>query len=507
SLMAGLVDGLVAKAQAQTSVQPRNLVAILYNGGPTRWAFDNFLKPHGSADAFINNPCVSNYISTTGYEKNNAATSYQVEPVDITFGATQKRSIYLAPLWNRTIPAYSNGQIVFIPMSSLLDNAMIIRGVHMQVDIGHGTGPTLVTHPVSTLPSISGLVADQSNRPLSAVGIGDGYGYNLSDAQTGAFYSSKGTGISLLRSGGTPLPDVLDSFTNGTAVNKSKLASLRSSMNDALLEMSQYASSGKPGADALYKMRNSAENMFYRSFGDLTAVYDALYTKYDNLEQQSAISALPNLIPSNIASVAANDYNAGNDLPSQFAVAEFLLMNDLSSSITMTAGSNTKIGGLFNYADEHEQDDRQVSVITANFRYRALAAMIYELRRSLGAARWENTVVEVSAEYDRSPRKDMTGSDHAPEANTMSVFSGAIKQPLFIGNIAVQSRDGDYTGTWGAAAPVAGFADTPTIVTNENVASTLCSLLNVTSPFRAASLISTGSTGIVSLAEEPKNVA
>ena len=133
--------------------------------------------------------------------------------------------------------------------------------------------------------------------------------------------------------------------------------------------------------------------------------------------------------------------------------------------------------------------------------------MLYEFRRALGPQLWEQTVVEVSAEYDRSPRDDQTGSDHAPDSNTVTLFSGAIKEPLFMGNIKVNARDSMTTkGTWGATAPARTDFANELIVTNEHVASSVAKLLGVESPSRKPSLIEVTSTGVVSLMEAPKNV-
>jgi hypothetical protein len=504
-LYQSLVDGLISKAQAAEGLTtPRNYVGIFFPGGPTRWIWDGFLTPNGN-DAFMRNRSVNNRLTVNSYSGDNSAAEHVSEAVNLPSG----KVIHLPPLWNRDIPTVGGG---WVAMNSLLSNALIMRGVHMQVDIGHLEGPARVPRPSVAGPSLSGLVADASTAPIPAIGLAPhDYSKNLSEPKLGGFKSERGTGVTLVTGlGRDALSKILDPFRNtdtNVQANATKLKQMQqSAIRAAMTELGSYAKSAKPGADSLYRSHDRALQLFERSFGDLQAQMTALTAKYTDLERRCA-AAIPNIIPA----TGTGAYNIALvpntiGLASQFAVAEFLLKNGLSSSIVMTGPGSVSFAGLQNFNDEHDAPDRQASLICHSYQFRVLAALIHELRNALGPSLWTETVVHVSAEYDRSPRDDMGGSDHAPESNSMSLFSGAIKEPLFIGNIKVDGRPGGtYKGTWGAAAPVLTDAGTRTI-TNEAAAASIASLLRVKPPVRSDSVISISDSGVHSLAEKPKNV-
>ncbi len=500
----GIADGLIASAQAQTAMQARNYVCVLYGGAPTRWVFDNFLTPNGPADGFIKNKSVNNWLTEDYYSADSTKATYKADRIDLSDG----RVIYLPPVWNADIPVFGGGTM---KMKDLLDNTMIIRGVNMQVDIGHRVGPARVPRPILSGPSISGMVADASSAPIQAVGTAY-YGFNHCDPVNGRAYSSeKGTGVTLINGMSDAIGKVMSSFQNTDSqvlANLSKMNNLSPLIKAALDDLAVYAKSSKPGADVLFKTRDNAEALFKRSFGNLTAVYNGLVAKYADLERRVAQLTVPNILPAtgiapyNIASTGFSTL-----LPGQFAVAEFLLTNGLSSTITI-GGDDARVAGLMSYNDEHSSTalNRQGSLICHTHQFRALTTMIAELKRALGPQLWEQTVVEVSAEFDRAPLDNGLGSDHAPEANTMTIMSGAIKKPVFIGNITVDGRGAGYTGTYGKSAPVRTDFASGIVVTNEHVASTVSTVVGTKSPVRAPSLVSIGSSGVKSLAEDPKNI-
>lgn len=497
----GLADGLIASVQAQGILQPRNFICILFPGAPTRWVWDNYLQPNGSADGFIRNASVNNWITEDSYSADNTKVTYKSDRIDLPDG----RVIHLPTLWTQDIPVVGGGRV---KMTELLNNAMLMRGINMQVDIGHKFGPTRVPRPISSGPSISGNVADRARTPIQAVGTSV-YNQNFGDPSIGAYKSNAGTGITLVRGINDPLGQIMSAFTNTDSqviAKMPKYDSISPLVKSALDDLAIYAKSSKPGADALFKSRSNAEDMFKKSYGNLTDAFNQLYTKYRDLERRSGQMAMPNILPTvGTGTYSISSTNTFTGLASQFAVAEFLLKNGLSSTITM-GGESPRVAGLSNNNDEHDQSDRQRSLICHSFQFRALASMIYELKRSLGPTLWEQTVVEVSAEFERSPTNDQSGSDHEPEANAVTVFSGAIQKPIFIGNIRVQGRGGVYTGTYGLAAPVKTDFASALVVTNEHAASTVSTIIGVESPVRSPSLVRETSSGFVSLAEDPKNV-
>jgi hypothetical protein len=514
----GIVDSLIREAQAQGAIQPRNYVCVLFGGAPTQWVW-NFLRPRGDLDPFIGNFSMKNRLTENYYSGDNSKTEYVVMPITLPNGQV----IHLPPLWASQLPTRNGGSI---PMSEITQNMIMFRGVNMQVDIGHQIGPSRVPGPIPSEPTLSGLVAEASNTPIPAIGT-SGFSYQtpFADPKLYAYKSGKGVGIILLRGTGDGINKILSPFSNTdpvvTAQHLQKLQSqiIEQKIQVAMQELGDYSRSGKPGSEVLYTMRSKAEELFKRTFGNLSTIYTDLELKYKTIANRCGTESIANIIPPS----GAGSYNAtlGGDtgIAGQFALAEFLLKEGLSSTVTIS-GSNVGVNGIGNLNDEHGQaagphgHDRQNSLICHSFQFRCVAAMIQELKTALGPTIWENTVVEVGAEYDRSPRDTVStsspyyGSDHAPESNTLTIFSGAIQQPLFRGNIKVNGRESStYKGTWGAAAPVNTNFGNNIIVTNEHVASSVAKLLRIESPARAPSLIEVDANGsITSQTEDPRNV-
>ena len=503
-LMRSLVDGLIGSAQAAGQPALKNYVSILQPGAPPRWLWDGFLNPGN--ESISPNPCVQTMLSEDLYSGDSTKVKYVAEPVTLPGGGT----IYLPPLWNRNMPTSSGS---FVPVNALLGNTMLIRGIDMQADLGHEIGPAKVLWPLDGVASLTGLVGDASSTTIPVVGMMGQHNY--ADPKELGYKSLSGTAPALVNDYSDPLSAILSSFINtdsnvtqGLSRFNSKTA-LTAAMKSAMDELSTYAKSSLPGADVLYKSRANAEQLFMRAFGDLKAQFQSLHMKYLGIVSACAQSAIPSIIPS-----TGTAYGLGStfssELAPQFAIAEYLITNGFSSAISMCTSYSCSVGGIANFHDEHENDglDRQKSVICHSFEYLSIAAMIYELKAALQAkGLWENTVIHLTGEFNRTPRSDGKGSDHASSANAMTIVSGAITKPIFIGNIASDSSNSYYQGTWGSAAPVSTSTGTR-IITNDACASTVATLLGIQSPVRAVPLVSLDASGVgvTSLAEAPKNV-
>jgi len=512
-LTRGIVDGLIRQAQAQSSIEPRNFVSILYSGAPPQWVW-NFLRPNGDADSFIGNFSLKNSLTEDFYSGDSSKTQYRVVPVALPNG----QIIHLPPLWQCQIPLSGGGSR---PMIDLATNMMMFRGCNMQIDAGHFLGQALVVRPDRNGPSLTGLVADSSSKLLPALGLSPNGGGGVAAPRRRTYKSKTGTGIILLEDPNDGLNQILSPFRNTDPVvtqayidklNEAGPNGMKQKMKKAMEELADYARSRKPGSDALFQMRSKAESLFQQSFGNLTEEYTGLLLKYENLAKRCA-EPVPFIIPSGGISPYNLTKSGASGLAGQFAIAEFMLKQGLSSSITMT-GTAPRVNGFAPRNDEHYSanpllhTDRQKSVIGFSYQFRVLAAMLEEFRRSLGPALWQETVVMVGAEYDRSPNNDRSGSDHAPGSNTLSIFSGAINQPFFKGNIKVNgSPNPRYPGTWGNGAPVNTNFAQGIRITNDHVASTVAQLLRVESPTRAPSLININNNGVItSHLGDPENV-
>jgi hypothetical protein len=133
-----------------------------------------------------------------------------------------------------------------------------------------------------------------------------------------------------------------------------------------------------------------------------------------------------------------------------------------------------------------------LSLLGTSLYFRAMGSCLTELIDQIRATTISNrsvfdeTVIHLAAEFDRSPRPDGSGSDHGWRGNTASIFCGAIDQPMILGNIynvGDPYRDTgsqEEIGTWGAAAPVRGLKKRA--MNLGNVLSSLAMLTRVASP-------------------------
>jgi hypothetical protein len=504
-LVRSLADGIIGKACASGPAPLKNYVSILQPGAPTRWMFDGFLSPND--EPISPNPCVNTLLTEDAYSADSSKVKYAAEPVILPDGST----IHLPPIWNRNMPTTSGA----VPVSALLNNALIVRGVDMQADLGHEIGPAKVLWPIDGEASLTGLVGDASSAAIPVVGLMGAHNY--ADPRELGYRSLKGTGPTLVNDYSDPLSQVLSAFINTDPAVTGNLgrftsdAMVTSAMQAAMGELATFAKSSLPGADVLYKNRDRAETLFKTTFGDLSGQFKTLSAKYYGLVQACAQTPVPFILPQGQegSGYYLKTGAFSSELAAQFAITEYLLVNGLTSTISMCTWNFSQVGGIVNQHDEHGNDglDRQRSLICHSFEFLSIAALINELRSVLGDDVWSRTVVQLTGEFNRSPRSDGKGSDHSPAANAMTIVSGAIKKPLFIGNITTESNNSFYKGTSGTAAPVKTDWGNQ-IVTNDTCASTVATLLGIDSPVRAKSLVSIDASGVgvKSLAEPPKNV-
>jgi hypothetical protein len=273
-------------------------------------------------------------------------------------------------------------------------------------------------------------------------------------------------------------------------------------VNAAMDRLGAYAKSSMPGASVLYDSRSKAEMLFKTNLQLAIDDFNATYARYNDLAARCG-ERIANIIPF--------DGRSGGLGAEGFAAAEVLLRQGLSSTITFgMGGAAWGCHGKLNYNDEHDNGGgapRGTSLLVHSHQFRCVAAWLYEFRRALGPTLFNETLVHVSSEYGRSPVHNGNGSDHAPGATSMTLFSGAIKKPIFIGNTLINSGGNQYIGTWGTGAETR-IEGTPIYITKKNVGNAVADVLRVsrvTTTDKAPFTLQNES--VVNLSDEgPKNV-
>lgn len=536
-LIAGLSQGIISRARAQAlapGILPRNYIYIALNGGPPRWVFDLPLVPY-KLESIIPNPhLITKFQSPT-------SGAYVTAP--ISRGGVTLNMPYL---WTQNIPTVGGGTA---PMANLLQNMLMIRGVSMGSD-GHSNNQLKQTRPVPDSPSLDGAVADISNKQIPAVG--------LSGGTIGAYLSAKGIGIA--SSGGlsatqlnrilSPFDQSADGISQGFLNNET---TLQATVNAALDKIALYAKSSAPGAENLFAVRSKSEELLKKGVSNLGTSYQSLVDKYttllnaviaspvsgvhdvrldiDSLSRKTngtvaytSITANSSLGPGADSRKIINSSTTLIGIAQNFAVTEYLITNGYSSSVNFgftspqnlnfdnVLGLNNQISattnGIFGF-DEHF-GGAFTSLIINSFTYRALAACLNELVNQLKSkGLFDETVIQLGSEFSRCPGKDGSGSEHGWVAGCTSLYSGAIKAPMVLGNVLLDGGSSavgtQFPGTWGAGANI-NVDGANQYLSIGHMTSTVAELLRVSPPMKnSGSLIKEVGSSIVPLVEYARN--
>lgn len=521
TLLSGLVEGLVQEARAQGMAKPRNYLHLNMPGGPCRWFYDLPFVPYASSGNFVRDEMIFTRLS------NGGGAEYDAQDISVN-GVTLK----MPPLWGSQIPTAQGG---WVPMSLLMENMLMIRGVDMKSD-GHPTLNMKLVRPLADKASLTGLVADAADTPLPAVGTSPG-------TPREAYKSSRGIGqivIPELNGVRNPLTAILHPFDRSKdtlpATFLERRRALEEARNRGLSALADYANSAEPGAANLFALRGKAEKLLREGIGDIENSYQELYGKYKRLvescktrnaaginDKPISFSTFPTNYARTIAADGAMRVLTNNkdlrdlihsstyigDMVEGFAIAEYLITRGYSSTVLWgcnhvqslnfvdlsrvakeeipsqtgeSLGVSQKMAGSNN--DEH-YIGAAVSFVVNNFLFRSIAACLYELIGVLKSHDLFNeTVIQLGAEFSRYPIWHFGGTEHGFVANCTSLYSGAIDKPMVLGNIAVQGTQPGGRArntTWGAAGPVK-VDGTEQPLTIGNSTSTVAHLLRVQPP-------------------------
>jgi hypothetical protein len=227
-----------------------------------------------------------------------------------------------------------------------------------------------------------------------------------------------------------------------------------------------------------------------------------------------------------------------SSMADNFAMAEFLLdprhnggghplVSAFSCGLNSAGGfrapaiHNSADGSLFqsnqtfNIGHDAHDYGQVLTLIFFSFYFHALSACLNHFISRLGSAAFKETVIHIASEFGRDPREAGNGSDHGWSANSVSILSGAIPQPMVLGNVYRDSQNGaqregtvtQHRGSWGSAAPV-DLESTPRAIEIGNVATTLATLLRIQSPTpNNRGLVSASGDQVAPTVENAKEVA
>ncbi|MEC9282374.1 MAG: DUF1501 domain-containing protein [Bdellovibrionota bacterium] len=496
--------GSINQAAAATSSNSKLLIIQAY-AAPERWVFDKFLDPYNSNNHIglktegntdkVNHQVV-NYLTEANGRLQN--TEYKFATVN---------GLKCPYLWSQNV---GNSSGATRPMGDLLNNYLSIRGVNN----GNGVHPISAAQTVEAAiggTTITGAVADASNAPISHFAVNPVYV---------PFRSEKGKGRLRLAASSTGGTDLIAKLTE--PFNNTNPFIAKDQLNKTLLDkMSSFNSivdssmaAKKSIGDSSLQSLAGAKDLMFDKLDKMTGDYVTLRDKYRKIIQTTMniemiginnkavglanVSDRDDTYRFNGKKVLENDlrnlvpyfrYNSGNtetldNLADIFTAAEYALNNGMSNSVHIRVlpwlrlnVSHSAGVSVLNHSFDAHTFGAMTQIMLMNSFYACFAGCMIELIDQLKATGvFNDTVIQFSGEFERRPRQNGIGSDHAGEAQTISLWSGKIDGAQVIGNVQ-NSNSSTYYGSYGYAAP-----DEEGHVNNVgNVASTIADILGVPS--------------------------
>jgi len=500
ALFSTIVDGMSQKAwAAELGVQPRNLIIFNMAGGPELLTVTP-LRPYAGQSATFNqslNPFVGSQF------KRNPLTGRYDQGVEYV---TQNiHGLDLPSLWAQTVPASGGGTR---PLADLAQHMIALCGV--LTNGGHDGAMDLDYLPPGASVSMTALPADESDRTFPALNF---------NSQNYNFTSRRGkTAVNV--TGSNPIQTLLTPFSpqGGTQFQASK-TSLRAALQSISGLLDARARAGDIGAEAVMSSTSSALSLMEMNFGALGTVWTGLQTKYATIITRSMTEALTNPIAGFTDAPIGEGGTASNPLlyqvdgadqglatstdlrntisasatvsglASSCAFAEYVLVNGLTSSISLNIGNTggwLRQGAAGTFGMGHDQHTSGVYARTLfnMLEFRAVLACLGELAQALDdVALWDKTVFCLGGEFGRDTNPNGSGSDHGNRGRDKLLFSGAFASPCALGN-----RTNDSRGSWGAGGAIPALGRQLSLV---DCMVTMAHLLGVPTPFTSANPVLT----------------
>ena len=530
-----MVDQIVGSFVSSAHAAPGMLSDFKYvnfttPGGIPRWCFDLPIVPNGN-DPFIANQQVITSMKMGA--DGNAIGEY---------AHTKMGDFYLPLLWSYNIPLKNGGTA---KLNELASSALFIRGIDQGLD-GHEFNLLRQNSPVPGGMTYSGLFADTGETPVPAASSSVGFEHRSAKNKAIIPFNYR-TDLKVLSTS-------FNSFktTNPKSFNRRDMA--QRTIEAAVKSIQKTQGVNSPYMSAVKANHANAMELLTSDFATIDADYSVMYEKYQDLILAALKMPLPGVTTSPIYAKAGDirfnifipEFNPGIQATAQtgdirigfqnirpnpafahaFALAEYLITKNLSSSVVASLGfwNNFDILNYNSFNSATQKYDRFESASnykalgtdvhsTGTFpalimfarHFHAYATCLHEFMTVLKAKNiYDQTLIHTTSDFNRIPRNNGSGSDHGFNGCSTSVFSGRIKQTMVVGNIV---QNGTTRGTWGEAANNTSLGERK--INLGNVASTICSIFDLPTPAKNdSSLVTLDShKTVIKPSVKPKNVA
>ncbi len=484
--------GTAQAAGADPAFEDFKFISLIAAGGIPRYYWDLPINPNGNDSIVASSMVVSKF--------NRDGSS--------VYANTKVGKYYLPHIWSGNIPTTTG----VVPMQNIAKNMMIMRGIDFAID-NHELDRYRQITPIAGGASLSGLIADSASTPIPAVGRNGG----------GSYYSSD-KGIAYLELSGTdPLTIAASPFLPSNLKIPFNTAAIDQAIDQALLKMSANSNGKSKFLPSSFASRFNARKIMAKKFGNLLTEYSTLVKKYKLLITKSFGASSGLILPGiDDMSISANgglkqrigeveSYSGGDiilstdektyisELAEGMAIAEYMIINGLSSSVNVQSGSilNFLVQKSINYKTNSamKTNSRTSFIMDAHYAgsdiallvftryYRAVSACLNELITKLKSTPtstgnlFDKTIIALGSDFNRIPRVGGDGSDHGWQGSNYTIFSGMINELQIVGNVKIDSGG---RGTWGHAGALSEIGGRAPIL--GNVASTISNLLEVKTP-------------------------
>ena len=490
-----LVSCLVNRASAKASSTKDTCKYILIQqaGAPPRWMFDLFLNPYGNnpMSKVMDNGSVASELTLSRDSERYVGTRY----------ATHKVKGINAPLiWTHDV---ANRMGSRVPLSDLMDNMIVLQGVDA-LNPGHIPAQRLMNRPL-TRYSIDGILADQAHMPFSGIGLGSSHlDFKSAKGKRAKQYKAEANIVDLLS----------EAFEAGIGDIHQKYSK---EIDQAVAKLNRGIASVKLGGRSVNFDQKSAKNLMLGEIKKIKRVYPSLFNKYNRIitetvrisqnlkgytdrsigKMEGRAEDVRYLLGKNIT---VNDMDMrrtliGANIPElakQFALAEYIITNNLTATTSLNVNSlEVKINGKeFVIANDQHKTGVIASVLYSTLYYRIMSACMLGLIDGLkstpykGSNMFNHTVIRSGGEFGRLPKKDSSGSDHAPWSSNTMLLSGMIKKPIVAGQIRKDgaSVEGGFRGIYGGSYGAGGSLKHGETATTGHVVSSIATMLDVPAP-------------------------
>lgn len=495
TILASLVSTYSQSAMAAPA-QFKNFIHLNMYGSPPRWMFDLILNPENKAASFMANKQVANiYTGSSRY----TGGDYKLINYDST-------GIYVPYLLGLKVPTTNGGTTKksMVQAWNILDHMIQIRGIDV-LNAAHQGASNLHQAAVVGAPTLTSVTADRAttsaNDPtknsLRAMVLNPNAGSLFkSDGGNAQFsYSVSGAGNALANIFSSMRPISRENNFSANFINNSKaLADKTSAALDSL----------DPGAKNYYRgLLDSSGNAVQilndesiQIFSDLKSDWEEIYTRYEKLVREVLVTEFKGINDKAVGqnpktnaeealySYSRSDVYSNQDknkqidvrimlasanldaMAAQFAVTEFLVTRGICPSISLSPvamkGLNINGSNASMSFDQH-YTGIMPGICLNSLYFLSFSSCLLELIGALKAKKvFDDTLIYWNSEFNRSPRNDGSGSDHASRGAHVNLISGRINQFKLLGNIYVNGAgegadyDKTYQGTWGHGAPLDG---------------------------------------------------